>query len=112
MDGVSRNELIRMAREAVVDYHNNCPELVSKFGKITLDQVGVMATYVLPSRVHLATDVPDGMFYDFVWGFTVENEKPKGLLTPYKMYTQTKDKSSSDNTEPDPRHENWVLSGF
>lgn len=112
MNGVTRNELIRAGREAVVDWHNNCPELVSKFGKITLDQVGVVATYMLPSRVHLVTDVPDEMFYDFVVGYTAGSEEPRGLLTPYKRYTRTTDESSNDNTERDPQYENWVLSGF
>ena len=95
-----------LAIHSVVVFHNCCDELREKYGEISKENVRI-ASESGPCRCYLITDIPhDGMLYEF----TCDDYGCVGHLQAYKKFDLL-DKVE-DNNEPDPQHENWVLSGF
>jgi hypothetical protein len=96
-----------LAIHSVVVFHNCCDELREKYGEISKEHVHIVAESEPAGKYYLVTEIPcDGMLYEF----TCDDYACVGLIRAYKKFVLLD--RVEDNNEPDPQHENWVLSGL
>jgi hypothetical protein len=106
VSSITEASIRTLAINSVVAFHNCCDELRKKYGEIAPGNVHIVSE-TKSGGYYLLSGIPcDGLLYEF----TCDKFACVGRLQVYKKFSLL-DKVE-DSNEPDPQHENWVLSGF